>query len=115
MFIFGTFSLIPLAIIVFGAYHVWLTINAGLSKMLHHWHEDSIKTWSAVTIAVTILIMVAPLLIPTGALIREIVFGLYVLYAGTTVVHVVRWWNARKAAKNGNAQPDTTKNDKSGK
>jgi hypothetical protein len=106
MFIFGYFSLIPLAIIVFGAYHVWLTINAGLSKWLHHWHEDQIKTWSAVTIAVTILIMVAPLLMPTSGLIKEVIFGLYVLYAGTTVVHVVRWWNKRKQ-NNGSNTPST--------
>jgi undecaprenyl pyrophosphate phosphatase UppP len=111
MFIFGTFSLIPLAIIVFGAYHVWLTINSGLSKMLHHWEESRIKTWSAAAIAITILIMVAPLLIPTGLYIREFVFGMYVIYGGTTVVHVIMWWNKRHQ----NTDASSNKTDKNGK
>jgi len=111
MLIFGTWSLIPLAIIIFGAYHVWLTINHGLSSLLHHWEESRIKTWSGAIIAITILIMVAPLLIPTGAYIKDFVFAMYVLYGGTTVVHTIMWWNRRHASTNA----PSDKNDKTGK
>jgi len=118
--IFTLWSLIPLAIIVFGAYHTWLTFNAIFDKTFKHWHEDSVKLWSAVTIAVTILIMIAPFLIPGLAIIKVPVFGLYVLYVGTTAYHVGRWWFNRKknntnTTNTTNSVQDPTKKDNSGK
>jgi hypothetical protein len=106
MLIFGTLSLIPLAIIVFGAYHVWLTITHGLGKLLNHWEEARIKTWAAGVIAVSILVMLTPLLIPTSGVIRDVFFGMYLLYAGTTVVHVIRWWTARHQSPDAQAKKD---------
>lgn len=110
MFIFGTLSLIPLAIIIFGAYHVWLTITLGLGKMLNHWHEAQIQKIAFVVIGLTILAMVAPLLIPTSLGIKEFVGVMYLVYGGTTLVHIYNWYQKRKS---NNVEPK--KDDKNSK
>ena len=81
------------AILIGGAYHVWMSVTHGLSKLFHQTEEPHIKKWSGIIIAVTILLMAAPLIIPTALFIKEIIGGLYILYVGTFLVHAYNFFS----------------------
>ncbi|MBU6455064.1 MAG: hypothetical protein KGS72_25055 [Cyanobacteria bacterium REEB67] len=96
MFIFGSLSLIPLAIILLGAYKVWMGTTHVLSKLLSHQPEEPhIKKWAGIIVFVSILFMVAPLLIPTGLYFKDAVGVLYAVYVGTAGYQIYTFFASR--------------------
>jgi|GEM_PF-4115950 len=115
MLIFSSaFSMLLLAVILLGAYKVWMGITHLLSKPFHQTEERHIKKVSFIVVAVSVLLMVSPFLIPTALGFREFVGVLYIIYGGTSVYQIYSWFNKDKSAKtDDSAAKDKT--DKNGK
>jgi uncharacterized membrane protein YkvI len=111
MLIFGGIpTLILLGIIITGAYHCWMGVTHLLSKPFHQTEERHIKKWSGIIIGVSILLMAAPLIIPSSMGFKEIIGVLYIVYGGTALSMAYNAWTKRGQAKN-----DQAKDDKNGK
>ena len=102
MLIFGsTLSFLLLSVIVFGAYKCWMGVTHLLSKTFFHQTEERhVKKISGVIIGVTILLMVAPFLIPTVLGFKEFVGALYIVYGGTSLWQIYSWYDAHFGKKN---------------
>ena len=93
MFTFGLGSYLLLAVIVFGAYKVWMGITHILSKTFFHQTEERhVKKISGIVVGVTILMMLAPFLLPTTLHIKEAIGLLYIVYAGTSMYQFYTWY-----------------------
>ena len=115
MVLFGsTFSLLLLGVILLGAYKVWMGITHLLSKPFHQTEERHIKKISFIVVAVSVLLMVAPFLIPTALGFKEFVGVLYIIYGGTSVYQIYSWFNKDKSAKTDD-KSDKSDSDKNGK
>jgi len=107
-------SLLLLSVILLGAYKVWMGITHLLSKPFHQTEERHIKKISFICVAVSVLLMVSPFLIPTALGFREFVGVLYIIYGGTAVYQIYSWFNKDKSAKTDDSAAND-KNDKTGK
>ena len=96
MFAFGPIGLICMAIVGMGAYHVWLTVTHFVSKFFHQREEPHVKKYAGFIFFVTVMLMLAPLLIPTPFYIKDIVGLLYVVYVGTAFFQVWSWFHKDK-------------------
>ncbi|MBS1993979.1 MAG: hypothetical protein JSS83_25885 [Cyanobacteria bacterium SZAS LIN-3] len=111
MLIFSSsFSLLLLGVILLGAYKVWMGITHLLSKPFHQAEERHIKKISFIVVAITVLMMVSPFLIPTALGFKEFVGVLYIIYGGTSVYQIYSWFNRDSGDKK-----DSSKDDKNGK
>lgn len=92
MLISGITSLVVLGIILLGARKVYLGAVHAFLKLFKKANVEHVERVAFITIGVTILIMVAPLLIPFGGPVRLIVLALYALYGIGGLVQVWHWF-----------------------
>jgi len=87
MLIFGsTFSMLLLGVILLGAYKCWMGVTHVLSRTFFHQVEERhVKKISFFLIAVSILFMVSPFLIPRVLGFNVVIEALYAVYGGTAV------------------------------
>lgn len=88
----GISSLLVLAIILLGAYKVYLAAVHTFLKLFKKANPEHVERFAFITIGVTILIMVVPLLIPFGGPMRMIVLALYAVYGIGGLVQIWHWF-----------------------
>ena len=86
---FGIVGLLFTLIIALGARKVWLSVVHVLSKMFKH--EAGIKKGAFCFIFATVMLMAAPLIMPFSPILRLVVWGLYLLYAGLGLYQIYDW------------------------
>jgi hypothetical protein len=89
MYTFGIVGLIFTGIVMLGARKVWLFVVHLLSKMFKH--EAAIRRTAFAIIAMTVMLMAAPFIMPFNPTLRMVVWGLYLLYAGLGLYQVYDW------------------------
>lgn len=91
---FGIVGLVCFAIIALGARKVWLFVEHLLSKLFSH--EAAIKRITWVVIALTVMLMAAPLLgWAHSPVLRMGITGLYLLYGGLGLLQIYDWFNGK--------------------
>jgi hypothetical protein len=114
MFVFGTLSYVFIAIILLGAYKCWMGVTHVLSKLFHQYEEPHVKKYAFIFVLVTVLLMVAPMIIPSLFFMREAVGILYILYGTTAAVQLYHWYQVI-SGKSKPAAPTSKPTDKTGK
>ena len=90
---YGIVSLILLVVIGLGAFKVWRVLVRWFSKPFKTPNLPKIKKVAFLIVALTVVSMLTPFLLPFNSSIRLVVYGAYALYAVLGLSQIWDWVN----------------------
>lgn len=88
----GIVSLVLLAVIALGAYKVWRLIVSGLNKVFKNpSRQPAIRKAAFLFVALTVVSMLTPFLLPFNSSIRVAIYAAYALYAVLGLSQIRDW------------------------
>jgi len=88
---FGIVSLILLVVIGLGAFKVWRVIVSGLTRVFKKSSPASLRKAAFLFVALTVVSMLTPFLLPFNSSLRIIIYAAYALYAVLGLSQIWDW------------------------
>jgi len=89
---YGIVSLLLLAVIALGAFKVWRVIVNGLSKVVKNpSRQPAVRKVAFLFVALTVISMLTPFLLPFNSGIRIVIYAAYALYAVLGLSQIWDW------------------------
>lgn len=89
---YGIVSLVLLVVIGLGAFKVWRVIVSGLSRAIKNpTRQPAIRKAAFLFVALTVVSMLTPFLLPFNSGIRVVIYAAYALYAVLGLSQIWDW------------------------